>query len=199
MLTLNEALNADGVADIFATAESEAAEIVEAAVEQKPGSEALVGLEGADMNGLMVELAERDLVTAEAAFTVDTASVPALQAALNSDQALTKLYAADALWTLTRDSELVLPTLMQAAASRDADIQALAVAALGRMGDQASPAVPVLTELLKRGSRTRTIAQSALTVIRSGNPSGAVLGIITRESQRRFLPAALRAISGLWR
>ena len=151
------------------------------------------------MSDLGVNPAERDLAATGAAFTVDAASVPALQVALNSDQPLTQLYAADALWTLTGNSELVLPTLMQAAASKDADIQALAVAALGRMGDQASPAVPVLTELLTRNSRTRTIAQNALTVIKSGNPSRTMLGIIARESQRRLLPAAIRAISGLWR
>lgn len=197
---LSEALETDGVTDLLVTAESETAETLEAAVvEKKPGAEALAGLESARMDGLAIEPAERNLVTGGAAFTVDAASVPALQAALNSDQALTQLYAADALWTLTGDSDLVLPTLMQAAASGDADIQALAVVALGQMGDQASPAVPVLTELLNRDSRTRAIARNALTVIRSGNPSSAMLGIIARESRRRVLPAALRAISGLWR
>lgn len=199
MLTLSEALEVDGVADMLATAESEATEQAEVVIEKKPGAEALAGLESARMDSLVGEPAKRDLVATGAAFTVDAASVPALQAALNSDQALTQLYAADALWTLTGDPELVLPTLMQAAANGDADIQAMAVAALGQMGDQASPAVPVLTELSKRGSRTRAIAQNALTVIRSGNPSSAMLGIIARESRRRVLPAALRAISGLWR
>ena len=198
MLTLSEALEVDGVADMLATAESEAAEL-EVVVEKKPGAEALAGLESARMNSLAGEPAERDLVATGAAFTVEAASVPALQAALSSDQALTQLYAADALWTLTGDSELVLPTLMQAAANGDADIQAMAVAALGQMGDQASPAVPVLTELLTRGSRTRAIAQNALTVIRSGNPSSAMLGIIARESRQRLLPAAIRTIGRLWR
>ncbi len=199
MLTLSEALDADGVADILATAESEAVEELEAVVEKSPGAEVLVGLESASMDSPGVGPTERALAATGAAFTVEASSVPALQAALNSNQALTQLYAADALWTLTGDSELVLPTLMKAAASGDADIQALAVAALGQMGNQASPAVPMLTELLNRNSRTRAIAQNALTVIRSGNPSRTMLGIIARESRRRVLPAALRAISELWR
>ncbi|MGB3768394.1 MAG: HEAT repeat domain-containing protein [Phormidesmis sp.] len=206
MLTLNEALDADGVTEILATAERAAVENEEMAVENEemavekiPGAEALSRLESASIDGFSVDLAERDLTAAGTAFTVDASSVPALQVALSSDQALTRLYAADALWTLTGNSELVLPTLMQAAASEDADIQALAVAALGKMGGQASSAVPVLNELLNRGSRTRSIAQSALTVIRSGNPSSALLGIVARESRRRVLPAALRAIGGLWR
>ena len=195
MLRLAEALAADGMTDTFISAEVEVA----AAVEKRPGADALGQIESVSAESIAIALPKRDLESASAAFTVDAASVPALQAALNSDQALTQLYAADALWTLTGNSDLVLPTLMQAAASEDPDIQTLAVAALGQMGDEASPAVPVLKELLNRDSRTRRIAQDALTVIRSSSPTGAVLGIISRESQRRLLPAALRAITGLWR
>lgn len=192
MLMLTNALAADGMTDLYISAESEA-------VKKQPGAEALSGLESVSLESLATAPNERNLQSAGAAFTVDAASVPALQAALTSDQALTQLYAADALWTLTGDSNLILPTLMQAAASEDPDIQSLAVTALQQMGNEASPAVPVLIELLDRDSQTRLIAQDALTVIRSENRSEAVLGIIARESQRRLLPAALRAISGLWR
>ena len=195
MLMLTDALAADGMTDLFISAESEAA----AVVQKRPGAEALSGLESVSLESLATAPDPRDFQSAGAAFTVDATSVPALQAALNSDQALTQLYAADALWTLTGDSNLVLPTLMQAAASEDPDIQELAVTALQLMGNEASPAVPVLIELLDRDSQTRLIAQDALTVIRSENRSEAVLGIIARESQRRLLPAALKAISGLWR
>ena len=195
MLMLTEALAADRMTDVFISAESEAA----TAVQKRPGAAALGNLESVGLESLATAPNARDLQSAGAAFTVDTASVPALQAALNSEQALTQLYAADALWTLTGDSNLILPTLMQAAESEDPDIQALAVMALRQMGDEASPAVPVLIELLDRDSQTRLIAQDALTVIRSENRSEAVLGIIARESQRRLLPAALRAITGLWR
>lgn len=196
MLTLTEALAADGVTDVFVSAEAEA---LKAPAKKQPGAEALSGLESASIESFAVNTAGRDLVATGAAFTVDAASVPALQAALHSDRALTQLYAADALWTLTGDRNLVLPTLMEAANSDDPDIQELAVLALRQMGDEASPAVPVLIELLDKDSKTRLIAQDALTVINSESRSEAVLGIIARESQRRLLPAALRAITGLWR
>lgn len=199
ILMLTEALAADGVTDLFVSAEAEAL----TAKTKRPGAEALSGLESVSIESFSIERATgsngRDLLAAGDTFTVDAASVPALRAALGSDQALAQLYAADALWTLTGDSNLVLPTLMEAAASDDADIQELAVLALKQMGDEASPAVPVLVELLDKDSKTRLIAQDALTVINSENRSEAVLGIIARESQRRLLPAALRAIGGLWR
>ena len=195
MQTLTEALAADGVTYLLISAETQAAD---SAVKQ-PGAEALNGLERVGIERLAVASAGRNLPTTNAAFTVDTAAVPALTAALESDQALTQLYAADAIWTLTGDSNLVLPTLMEAAASDDTDIQELAVSALRQMGNEASPAVPVLIELLDKDSRTRLIAQDAIAVIRSENRSEAVLGIISRESRRRLLPAAIRAISNLWR
>lgn len=195
MLMLTEALAADGITDLFISAESEAL----SPAPEKPGAEALSGLESASIDNFSIGSNSRNLSAAGASITVDPSSVPALTAALTSEEALTQLYAADALWTLTGDRDLILPTLIEAANSEDPDIQELAVLALRQMGDEASPAVPVLIELLDKDSRTRLIAQDAIAVINSENRSEAVLGIIARESQRRLLPAALRAITGLWR
>ncbi|MEL7360371.1 MAG: HEAT repeat domain-containing protein, partial [Cyanobacteria bacterium J06560_6] len=50
-------------------------------------------------------------------------SVPGLTEALNSDDALTRLYAADAIWTLTEDSSLILPTLVSALSDGSVETQ----------------------------------------------------------------------------
>ena len=134
-------------------------------------------------------------------FTVEADSVPALKAALNSDNALTQLYAADALWTLTGDRDLILPTLISAAASDDFRVRDLATVGLSYLGRQALPAVPVLNQLLgNNDSTTRSIAQTTLDIIRSSNRPAATLGILARESRRlRIVPGAIRAITRLWR
>lgn len=205
LLELTEALNADDVEDIVLsasvsdrTSETAADNVSESPVETVPGADALGGLEQARLAELTVATGRRDLTTASVAFAVDPAAVPALQAALHSENALTQLYAADTLWALTGDRDLVLPTLMAAAVAGDARAQEMAIRAIAQMGEQALPAVPVLNRLA-RDSRTRQIARDALTVVRSGNPSSAALGILARESRRRLLPAAVRAITGLWR
>ena len=134
-------------------------------------------------------------------FTVEADSVPALKAALNNDNPLTQLYAADALWTLTGDSDLILPTLISAAASNDLQVRNLATSGLAYLGRRALPAVPVLNQLLgDNDSKTRSIAQATLDIIRSSNRPATTLGIIARESRRiRVVPTAIRAITRLWR
>ena len=134
-------------------------------------------------------------------FTVEADSVPALKAALNSANPLTQLYAADALWTLTSDSDLILPTLISAAASDDLQVRNLATSGLAYLGRRALPAVPVLNQLLgNNDSKTRSIAQATLDIIRSSNRPATTLGIIARESRRiRVVPTAIRAITRLWR
>ena len=134
-------------------------------------------------------------------FTVEADSVPALKAALNSDNVLTQLYAADALWTLTGDSELILPTLISAATSDDFRVRDLATSGLAYLGRRALPAVPVLNQLLgNNDSKTRGIAQTTLDIIRSSNRPATTLGILARESRRlRVVPSAVRAITRLWR
>ena len=150
-----------------------------------PGASALDGLTSASL----------DLST----LTVE--SVPALKTALDSDNDLTQLYAADALWTLTGDSELVLPTLMSAAASDNLSTRQLATAAIAHLGRRALPAIPLLDQLISNSdSRTRNIAQDALSIITSSNRPETTLGIIRREVRRSILiPAAVRAVNYLWR
>ncbi|MGC1306375.1 MAG: hypothetical protein WA885_04040 [Phormidesmis sp.] len=177
--------------------------------EEPAGALILSNLESASIEAsLPVETERLDLAATSDMFTVESDSMPALTTALNSDNVLTRLYAADALWTLTGNSEpekvslrdRVLPILIEAAVSDNMQARELAVSGLAQLGEQALPAVPVLNQLVgARDSRTRRIAQNALTVVRSGNPAAAALGIVARESRRRLLPAAVRAITGLWR
>ncbi|MGB3298891.1 MAG: hypothetical protein WBA76_11520, partial [Phormidesmis sp.] len=134
-------------------------------------------------------------------FAVEADAVPALKAALNSNNELTQLYAADALWTLTGDRDLVLPTLISAAASDNFKVRDLATLGLTYLSRQALPAVPVLNRLLgDSDSTTRSVAQATVDIIKSNNRPATTLGILARESRRlRIVPAAIRAIGRLWR
>ncbi len=127
-----------------------------------------------------------------------TTAIPALTSALNNDNILTRLYAADALWHLTGNLDLVLPTLTAAVSSSDVHARDLAISALAQLGAQALPAAPVLNELVG-DSRTRQLAEDTLAVVRSDRRPATVLGIIARESRRMLIPPAIRALSGLWR
>ena len=205
MLELAEALNADDVEEIVLPVETVAVDagiesVVIAPIEEVkvPSAETLGTFESIGSSEISIETKQRDLSTANARFALAAEDMPALQAALQSNNPLTQLYAADTLWTLTGDRDLVLPTLIEAAVAGDEQAQAMAIGAIAQMGEDALPAVPVLNQLVK-DARTRSIARDALTVVRSGNPSSAALGIVAREAQRRLLPAALRAITGLWR
>lgn len=134
--------------------------------------------------------------------TVLQAAVPTLRAALGQDNTLTQLYAADALWTLTGNRDLVMPTLVTAAASGDSTARDLATVGLTYLGRQVLPAVPLLNQVIgNRGGGSRSIAQTALGVVVGSNPAASALGIIARESPRllRHVPAAVRAVSRLWR
>jgi HEAT repeat protein len=128
-------------------------------------------------------------------------SVPALSEALRSDNTLTRLYAADALWTLTENRDLVLPTLVAAAASNDFQTRELATLGIAYLGRQALPAVPFLNRLLGNSdSRTRNIARTALEIVGNNNRPSSNLGIL--EDQPRGLnavPAVVEAITRLWR
>jgi HEAT repeat protein len=128
-------------------------------------------------------------------------SVPALTEALRSDNTLTRLYAADALWTLTENRDLVLPTLVAAAASNDFQTRELATLGIAYLGRQALPAVPFLNRLLGNSdSRTRNIARTALEIVGNNNRPSSTLGIL--EDQPRGLnavPAVVEAITRLWR
>ncbi len=132
---------------------------------------------------------------------IEADSVPALKAALNSDNAFTRLYAADALWTLTSDRDLILPTLISVAAGGNLQTRELATAAIGYLGRQALPAIPFLNRLLgETNSRTQVIAQTALEVINSNNRPATTLGILTQGSRRQgVVPTVIRTLTRLWR
>ncbi len=218
-VTLPEAVQSDlSVQDFFPTQQlkalSDAAtllvepetvrETVQAPIQapiQVPGAAAIGSLESVGLaDGLALEAAELDLVAISEGLGVEADSVPALTAALDSDNVLTQLYAADALWTMTGDRDLVLPTLVQAATVEQDQVRVLAISALTQMGKQALPALPALNNLLTNpDARTRSLAQDAIAVIRSDNRSSTVRGIVFREARRRLLPAAIRVITDLWR
>ncbi|MEM9089470.1 MAG: hypothetical protein AAGC93_12080 [Cyanobacteria bacterium P01_F01_bin.53] len=174
-----------------------------------PGAEALTGLTSASLEAELSTVlpmeAGADLTDIASSFRVDPSSVPALKTALNSNNPLTQLYAADTLWTLTGDVDLILPTLMSVAASGETQPRELAMLALAQLGEEGAPAGPVLDEIINNSdaggdSRTLRIAQDTLELVNSENRPATVLGILAREAGRLGgLPTVLRAISGLWR
>lgn len=133
---------------------------------------------------------------------VQADAVAALNEALASDNVLTQLYAADMLWNLTGDRDLILPTLTTAATSENAHARDLAVAALTQLSESGKldgiPGSEMLAEVLNDESRTRRIAQDAVDVVQSENRTSTVLGIIARESRRLLIPPVIKAITGLW-
>ncbi|MFK8186293.1 MAG: S-layer homology domain-containing protein [Phormidesmis sp.] len=128
-------------------------------------------------------------------------SVPGLTEALNSDNTLTRLYAADAIWTLTQDSSLILPTLVSSLADGDVETRELAALGLTYLGRQAIPAVPALRNLLgSDNSRIINIAQLALLILNNNNDPAPELNILTAEPEElESLPAVVEVISQLWR
>ncbi|MEM6450609.1 MAG: S-layer homology domain-containing protein [Cyanobacteria bacterium P01_D01_bin.105] len=127
-------------------------------------------------------------------------SVPGLTEALNSDDALTRLYAADALWTLTQDSSLILPTLVSSLADGNVETRELAALSLTYLGRQALPAVPALRNLLgSDNSRIINIAQLALLILNNNNDPAPALNILTTEpEERESLPVLVEVVSQLW-
>ncbi|MEL6552217.1 MAG: HEAT repeat domain-containing protein [Cyanobacteria bacterium J06621_11] len=137
-------------------------------------------------------------------FNIDPDTVPALRNALNSHNELTQLYAADTLWTLTSDANLILPTLISATESNQSETRELALLAIAQLGQEALPAIPILNDIITSASdrsddRTRQLAQDALEIVSSENRPATVLGILAREVQKLGgIPALFRAISRLW-
>ena len=104
-------------------------------------------------------------------------SVPGLTAALNSDDPLTRLYAADAIWTLTKDSSLILPTLVSVLSEGDVETRELAALGLTYLGRQALPALPAVRNLSGSGnSRTLNITRLALMILNNKNEPANNLG-----------------------
>lgn len=128
-------------------------------------------------------------------------SVPGLTEALNSDDALTRLYAADAIWTLTQDSSLILPTLVSSLSDGDVETRELAALGLTYLGKQALPAIPALQKLLgSDNGRILNIAQLALLILNNDREPAPNLSILTTDSDELdSLPAVVEVVSRLWR
>jgi HEAT repeat protein len=128
-------------------------------------------------------------------------SVPGLTEALNSDNTLTRLYAADAIWTLTKDSSLILPTLVSVLSEGDVETRELAALGLTYLGRQALPALPAVRNLMRSdNSRIVNIAQLALLILNNKNEPAPNLGLLTAESgELNSVPAVVEAVTRLWR
>ncbi len=128
-------------------------------------------------------------------------SVPGLTEALNSDDALTRLYAADALWTLTEDSSLILPTLVSTLSDGDVETRELAALGLTYLGRQASPALPDLRGMLgDDNDRIVDIAQLALLILGNRNEPAPDLGFLRTDAEQvNSVPAIAQVVSRLWR
>ncbi len=127
-------------------------------------------------------------------------SVPGLTAALNSDDTLTRLYAADAIWTLTKDSSLILPTLVSVLSEGDVETRELAALGLTYLGRQALPALPSVRNLLgSRNSRTLNITRLALAILNNKSEPADNLGLLTADPETlNSLPAVVQVVSELW-
>ena len=128
-------------------------------------------------------------------------SVPGLTEALNSEDTLTRLYAADALWTLTEDSSLILPTLVSTLSDGTVETRELAALGLTYLGRQASPALPDLRGMLgDDNDRIVDIAQLALLILGNRNEPAPDLGFLRSDAQKvDSVPAIARVVSRLWR
>ena len=127
-------------------------------------------------------------------------SVPGLTEALNSDDMLTRLYAADALWTLTQDSGLILPTLVSALSDGSVETRELAALGLTYLGRQAEPALPDLRGLLgEDNDRLVDIANLAILILGNRNAPQPDLGFLRTDADKAdSLPAIVEAVSQLW-
>ncbi len=128
-------------------------------------------------------------------------SVPGLTEALNDNDPLTRLYAADALWTLTEDSSLILPTLVSTLSDGTVETRELAALGLTYLGRQASPALPDLRGLLgDDNDRIVDIAQLALLILGNRNEPAPDLGFLRTDAEKvDSVPAIAQAVSQLWR
>ena len=127
-------------------------------------------------------------------------SVPTLTTALTSGNALTRLYAADALWTLTQDSSLILPTLVALLSTGDVKTRELATLGLTYLGRQALPAIPALRQLAGGNNQQLvSAAQLALLILNNNNAPAANLGfLITNPQTPNSVPAVFEAVRRLW-
>lgn len=127
-------------------------------------------------------------------------SVPGLTEALNSDDTLTRLYAADAIWTLTEDSGLILPTLVSALSDGSVETRELAALGLTYLGRQAAPAIPDLRGMLgEDNDRLVDIASLALLILSNRDSPQPDLGFLKTDAEpAESIPAIVEAVSRLW-
>lgn len=138
---------------------------------------------------------------AESLTRIGQQSVPGLTEALNSDNTLTRLYAADAIWVLTQDSSLILPTLVSSLSDGDVETRELAALGLTYLGRQALPAVPALRNLLNGDNdRVLTMARLALLILNNRNDPAATLGLLEPQEPREInsVPVLVEVASQLW-
>lgn len=127
-------------------------------------------------------------------------SVPGLTEALTSDDTLTQLYAADALWTLTEDSSLILPTVVSLLNSGDVQTRELAALSLTYLGRRALPALPAVRQLFSDDNNTvRDVAWIASAILRNRNEPQPNLGLLENEPENlTTVSAVAEVVSQLW-
>lgn len=127
-------------------------------------------------------------------------SVPGLTEALTSDDTLTQLYAADALWTLTEDSSLILPTVVSLLSSGDVETRELAALSLTYLGRRALPALPAIRQLFSDENTTvRDVAWIASAILRNRNEPQPNLGLLEAEPENlTTVSAVAEVVSQLW-
>ena len=130
-------------------------------------------------------------------------ATPTLKEQLNSDNTLTRLYAADAVWRITEDSSEILPTLVAVLSDGDVKNRELAALGLTYLGRQALPAVPAVQSLVNNRDNQRylTMARLALLILGNRNDAADTLGLLTEPKQveENSVPAIYEAVSRVWR
>lgn len=128
-------------------------------------------------------------------------ATPTLKEQLNSDDALTRLYAADAVWQITEDSSEILPTMVAILSDGDLKNQELAALGLTYLGRQALPAVPEVQRIVNNGDNQRyfAMARLALLILNNRNAPADTLGLLIEpEEVDNSVPAIFEAVSRVW-
>ena len=129
-------------------------------------------------------------------------ATPTLKEQLNSENTLTRLYAADAVWRITEDSKEILPTLVAVLSDGDVKNRELAALALTYLGRQALPAVPEVRRIVNNGDNQRyfAMARLALLILNNRNAPADTLGLLVepKEIDGNSVPAIYEAVSRVW-
>lgn len=129
-------------------------------------------------------------------------ATPTLKEQLNSDDTLTRLYAADAVWRITEDSSEILPTLVAVLSDGDVKDRELAALALTYLGRQALPAVPAVQRIVNNSDNQRyfAMARLALLILNNRNAPADTLGLLVQpeEVDGTSVPAIYEAVSRVW-